>query len=523
MLMVFPIGIYFLTSIVVVIFDRAKLKIGYPWFFALGGATLAWLSLLFSYFRIPLELATPFWQFGRYINDIPALRLDKVSWSYAAAIATLALAVLLTDAARTRWFKPTDWAYSLALTGFGLLAIFSQNPMVLLPAWAALDFIETWILLNLVGSSPHRERVVVVFSIRIAGLVFLLLAVLRAHYRGLALTFDAVPPEVGGYLILAAGMRLGILPPHQAFLEEPHLSRSLGTIVRMIPITSTLVLLTRTAEVGAPTAWTPYLVAASIIAALYGSSAWARSKNELDGRPYWILGMAALAFIAAVYKQPDASLAWGLGLVFSGSVLFLMSYRVPKLLFPGLLGLWGISALPFSPTWGGMAVYQSIPWYLYIPFLLTQILFVFGYIRFSRRAPEPDYHLEAWAWVIYPLGLTIVPLMHIWVGWITSSNTLPEHAMISPIWWGSMLVIGLAVLAIRFLPQRFPLHPQVSSALQDFLSLDWLYKIFWWSYRAIGKLLSSISLILEGEGGVLWALLILILLISVMVQNRIGG
>ena len=132
MLIVFPLGIYFLTSVVVVIFNRAKLKIGYPWFFSLGGATLAWLSLLFSYFRLPLELPLPFWQFGRYVDDIPALRLDQVSWSYAVAVATMLLAVLLTDAARTRWLKSIDWTSSLALTGFGLLAIFAQNQMILL-------------------------------------------------------------------------------------------------------------------------------------------------------------------------------------------------------------------------------------------------------------------------------------------------------------------------------------------------------------------------------------------------------
>ncbi len=523
MLIVFPLGIYFLTSIVVVIFNRAQLKIGYPWFLALSGAALAWLSLLFSYFRLPLDLPLPFWQFGRYIDDIPALRLDRVSWSYAVAVATLALAVLLTDAARTRWFKPKDWASSMALTGFGLLAILAQNPMILLPAWAALDFLETWILLQLVSSSRHRERVVVVFTIRIAGLFFLLLAVMRAHYRGLALAFDAIPPEAGGYLMLAAGIRLGILPPHQAFLEEPRLSRSLGTIVRLIPIASTLVLLTRAADVGAPPAWTPYLVAAAIMAALYGSSAWMRSKNELDGRPYWILGMAALAFISAVYRQPNASLAWGIGLILLGSILFLMSYRVPKLLFPGLLGLLGISALPFTPTWGGMAVYHIMPWFFHLPFLIAQVFFVIGYFRFSRHAPKPDYKLEPWAWVIYPLGLTIVPLTHFWIGWITYSRSLLALGWSSPIWWAGALTIGLAALVMRFVPRKLPLPPRVMSALQDFLSLGWLYRIFWWIYRAIGKLLASISLILEGEGGVLWALLILILLISVMVQRGLGG
>ena len=523
MLIVFPLIFYFLTPIAIVILSRTKLNIGYSWFLALAGAILAWLSLLISYFRLPLELSLPFWQFGRYIDDIPALRLDQIAWSYAIAIATLVLAVLLTDAARSRWFKSLDWASSLAITGFGLLAILAQNPMILLPAWAALDFVETLILLYLVRGSPHRERVVVVFSIRIAGLFLLLLAVMRAHYRGLGLIFDAVPPEIGGYLMLAAGVRLGILPPHQAFLEEPRLSRSLGTVVRLVPIASTLALLARAAVVGAPLGWTPYLAAAAIMAALLGSFAWIRSRNELDGRPFWILGMAALAFIAAVYKQPNASIAWGIGLLFSGSILFLMSYREPKLLFPGLLGLLGISALPFFPTWGGMTLYQFMPWFLHVPFLLTQLLFVLGYIGFSRHAPEPDYKLEPWAWVIYPIGLTILSIMHFWVGWIIIPNSLTTLTWTSPVWWGGALIMGSAVLVKKYFPKRIPLPARVLSSTQKFLSLSWIYSSFWWIFRVFSKLVSSISLILEGEGGVLWALLILILLISVMVQSGIGG
>ncbi len=523
MLMTIPLGIYFLTPIVLVIFNRARLNVGYQWFLALGAAALAWLLLVFSYLRLPLEVTLPFWQLGSYQDDVPVLLLDSVSWSYAVAVATLALAVLLTDAARTRWFKPMSWASGLAFTGFGLLAILAQNPMVLLPAWAAIDLIETWILLNMVSSSAHRERVVVVLTIRLAGIFFLMLAVLRAHFQGFVLAFDAIPPEAGGYLLLAVGVRLGILPPHQAFLKEPRLSRNQGTIVRLIPIASTLVLLTRVADVGAPSTWTPYLAAAALVAALYGSAAWVRSKNELDGRPFWILGMAALAFASSVYGQPIASMAWGIGLLFSGSILFLMSYRVPKLLFPGFLGLVGISALPYAPTWEGARLYGSIPWILLTPFLLAHVLIVLGYVRFALHHHKPDYQLEPWAWVLYLLGLTLLPVMHFGLGWTIRSNTLLRPNWGSMAAWGGVLAVGLATLAARYLPRRLPLPARVMPALQGVLSLSWLYGIIWWVYRAVGKLLAAISLILEGEGGVLWALLMLILLISVMAQRGVGG
>jgi hypothetical protein len=261
-----------------------------------------------------------------------------------------------------------------------------------------------------------------------------------------------------------------------------------------------------------------------------------RSKNELDGRPYWILGMAALAFASAVYGQPIASMAWGIGLLFSGSVLFLMSYRIPNILFPGFLGLVGISALPYSPTWEGVRLYGSVPRIqltLFLLahvllvmgyfFLLAHVLLVMGYLRFALHHHKPDYKLEPWAWILYLLGLTLLPIMHFGLGWITRSNALLSPNWLSLTVWGGALAVGLALLAVRFLPRRLPLPTRVMPTLQGVLSLSWLYAIVWWVYRAVSKLLAAISLILEGEGGVLWALLILILLISAMAQRGVGG
>ncbi|MEN8172837.1 MAG: hypothetical protein ABFS03_08150, partial [Chloroflexota bacterium] len=509
MIIIIPLFIYFLIPIPLLITHRAHIKIGYQWFIALTSAFLAWILLLISYFRLPIRVNLPSWQFNYGLGDIPSLLLDSTSWPYAIAVATIVLAVMLTDVVGMDRVTSRAWASDLSLAGFGLVAILAPSPMILLPAWVALDFIETSILLRLVSNSHQRERVIVSLFIRLIGIFIMLLAVLRTRFLGLAFTFDAIPPVVASYIMLAAGARLGVMPPHQAFLEEPRMRRGLGTILRLIPVAASLVLLTRAAEVGAPITWTPYLIAAAVVAALYGSTSWARAKNELNGRPHWILGVSTLAFIAAVVADPIASLAWGIGLLFSGSILFLMSYRVPKLLFPGILGLICISALPFSPSWGGMGFYQSIPWILQIPFLLSQIFLVLGYIRFAGHAPKPEHQLEPWAWIIYPLGLTLLPIVHFWVGWVSRPSAYAAFNLLSLKWWGGALAVGLAFITISLLYRKLTLPSQVAPFVQKLLSLEWLYGAFWKLYRMLGKLLASISLILEGEGGVLWALILL--------------
>jgi len=49
-------------------------------------------------------------------------------------------------------------------------------------------------------------------------------------------------------------------------------------------------------------------------------------------------------------------------------------------------------------------------------------------------------------------------------------------------------------------------------------SFSWLYQLFWGVYRLVGRFLALINLILEGEGGILWTILLLTLLLSLLGQ-----
>jgi hypothetical protein len=50
--------------------------------------------------------------------------------------------------------------------------------------------------------------------------------------------------------------------------------------------------------------------------------------------------------------------------------------------------------------------------------------------------------------------------------------------------------------------------------------LDWGYQLLWTLYRQLGRVSSLISNILEGESGVMWTLLFLVLFISFFAQGN---
>jgi hypothetical protein len=500
-----------------------RVKAGYQWFLAISIALTSWVLLISSYTPFPRIIPLMSWESGKLFSSSPTLLLDEYSWGFGVAIVTIFLGILLTDIARVREINPNTWAAGMALAGAGLLAIFSGNPLTLLFGWAIIDIAETTALLRQVSDSSHRERVVVAFSIKVVGILIVVSAMIRSSSIVEALSFMDIPSEIGGYLILAAGLRLGVLPPYQLFLKEPPLRRGYGTLVRLVPVAASLILLARVASVGAPPLWEPYVLVIAALAGLYGAFSWISAEDELAGRPFWILGMAAFAVASATRGDPSASKIWGLGLLYSGSVLFLYSARNKWFSVFPLLGWLGFSALPFSPTWHGLGLFSGWNLALSGVFILTQALMVWGYVRYVFREGYHQDEIERWGWIIYPIGLGMIVLTHFGMGIFLGETSPPEGPVVSTLWWGGTFAFSLAAL-LWLLSRRKPSFiPRFGSTLSKLFSFNWLYRTFWWLYQSLSTLVARAALVLEGEGGILWAVLILILLMATIVQRSGGG
>lgn len=524
-LILVPLLILLAASLVMLVIRLYRPRFAYFWLVAAWGVLLSWPSVLLARLRLPLELPLMDWQPAELFPLSPVLLMDRISWPFALSLATLVLAVILTDVARAAEADWRAWANSMTIAALGILAVLAGNPLTLLLAWAIIDLIELIILLGQVRQSRARNRVVVAFSARVAGILLVIWAGAVARASGSPLTFSSISPQISVYLLLAAGLRLGVLPLHMPFLQEVPLRRGLGTLLRLVPVAASLVMLVRSAAVGAPASLSPYLVFLAGLAALYGGLSWASANDELDGRPFWILGMAALSVAAAARAQPEASLAWGIALLLSGGLLFLSSARHRFLLPLSLLGLLGISALPFTPAWQGVRLY-SPPFSPILPiFLIAQALLMIGYLRHALQPGHSLAGMERWTWVIYPWGLALLPLAHFVISWwgqpglVEGSQIFPS--LIST--WPALAILILAGLMVAW-NLRAPLVPlKAINSLRQFFSFNWLYSLLWNGYHTLGRVFAFINLIFEGEGGILWTLLLLTLLLSLLVQRSAGG
>lgn len=520
MFILISVLLLFVTALALAILQVMRPNYRFAWLIAAGGAFLAWVSVLLWQLRMPLLLELPSWGSDALFANSPIFLADHVNWPYALALTTLGLAVILTAVVRENFPAPFPWAGALTLVGFGLLAVLADNPLTLVLVWAALDVTE--LLTQLVSVDGRAsERVVVGFAARAAGIGLVLWAGWMSLGRGTPLDFRSPLPEAGVYLILAAGLRLGVLPLHLGYATESAVRRGFGTTLRLVSAASSIVILARIPAQGITSPLAPVLLLLVAAAGLYAGWMWVRSPDDLSGRPYWVITLASLAIASALRGNPIGSVAWGVAFILVGGALFFSSVQ-HKILQRILLvaGLWGISSLPFSPTASGWGTGADVSWANWIawPMLITaQALLAAGFIRQTLR-PASSVPIDAqiaWARSIYPIGiglpLAVLILLGLF-GWDGARlfGTLP-----------AVLVAAALTAALLWLTPRLPwLNPirahWVRPQQGEPSRLDSFYNAFWNLYRSLGRLSESIAAMFEGDGGILWALLFLVLFLSLL-------
>lgn len=481
------------------------------WLLGTGGVLLAFPLIIASRTQLPIAVQLTTWQPESWLPGGPTLVLDELNWPFALALAALVLAFFLTEVVRAERADWPSWASSLVITAIGLIGVLSGNLLTVVLSWAAIDAAELVILFSQTLGNAARERILAGFLARIAGIFLVIYAALES--TGLSVPLTEIDSFQSGswVLILAIGLRLGILPLQLPLMSSQPAHRSLGTMLRLAPGAAHLALLTRTAAGGAPPDLAPYLLALAALAALFAAISWLLADSELEGRPYWLLGVGALAFAGAVRGYPEASMAWGAAALFSGGLIFLFSTRHRNLLPVVLLGLFNFSGLPFSPSWEGMLLdTPSLPVFT-AAFILAHAFLMAGYLRHALGPGAALERAERWVYLIYPLGLLLLPATHFFgFLWLRPLLTTPAIEQS----WPAFVSLGISAAALAIYQRGFRLPADVTASLQSAVSLGWLYRLVWKLYQGSGRLLSFITGILEGEGGILWALLLLTLLIT---------
>jgi len=464
-----------------------------------------------------------------FANNIEFL-LDDISWSYSLSLITLFLAAILT--ATPRVFNNQNsssedstasnqrWIPILVLVALGLLATMAGNLLTLVIMWVTLDIFEAILAIG----DPNEERtdrLIKSLATRAAGILITIWVITIAYSREISIEIDSATPQMSYFLLLASALRLGVLPKSQLPEGGDNFQRGYITIIRLVPVTSSLMVLSRTNTIGTSEHIIILFIIIACLAGFYGSFSWILAKNEISGISYWILSMSSLSLIASVQGFTTASLSWGIALLLSGGVLFLYSYTNKLIRFIPILGLLGLLGLPFTPSWHGTLIYSpTLPIFLIILIIIIHSAILFGYLKQLLKIRTPMNDIERIATIIYPWGLLLIPFIQylIYIIILTYSSLIGERPpLLHPTW---IVLIPYFIVGVIFILNRrgYKIQTIYLNRILNLLSFNWLYATISWIFQRLGTLINFIDYFFESRGALLWTILFLTLIISLLLQ-----
>ncbi|MHB1119184.1 MAG: hypothetical protein ACYC11_03900 [Bellilinea sp.] len=526
MLTFLPAILLLITALAVFLLRYLPRGTGYSWLTAVTMTLLVWGGVLALHWYTPPVVDISSWQpYDPGTADAIRFSWNSVSWLYSLVLVSVCLVVLMTSGARLQLFSnPLSWSANLVITAAGLVAVLADTSLAMVLSWVLLDGIDLILVQRLSRSWKYSARGITVFVVRTISIFLMITALVVQWFIGIPLEFETMSPLASLFVLLSLGLRLGLVPLNLPYKRDFPFQRELVSNLRLTAHIVGLAALARIPQLSVPGNWLPTLYTVTIIACLYGAAMWVASQDEISGRPYWLLTLSGLAFICVLQGRTEQSAAWGLVMAVSGAGLFLFSSRARGLISIPILGMVALSGLPFTPAsigWDGLVV---------VPFgigdamlIITVALLLFGYGRHALKSGDDFSGLDGWVRVIYPVGFILL-LASGWVGaglglsgGLSAGIVWPAAAasIISALFWAASWRLK-TVAALPLYTQAVGVINSGLNLLIRFLRLSWLYEFLWSIYQGLRRLVAFLTLLFEGEGGLLWSFLLLVLMLTII-------
>jgi hypothetical protein len=252
--------------------------------------------------------------------------------------------------------------------------------------------------------------------------------------------------------------------------------------------------------------------------ALYAGWMWLRGPDVSVARPFWLMGMGSLAAVAILRANPLGATASGNAMVLAGSALFLATTHERRLNRAVVCAVLFCSGLPLTLTaaaWIGNGRAEGV---LLPAFLLAQAMLLAGFFHFAwtgyAATPPPAAASSLGGFyrsgIVLPLVVGLV--LGLW-GWPGASQlgTLGPTAVVilatGALLWGKRRIGLLTPSPMRWTPRA---AERLLSTMEHELARfqDMTHRVA-----------MTITRTLEGEAGILWSLVVLVLFVSLIADR----
>ena len=462
--------------------------------------------------------------------------VGPVPKTFAVDLLLLLLAIEWTGVGR-RPLRRTARASVFLLAAAGLAALFASNGLALILSWAWIDLVSFALLVLLppiyvpedqsAGPAPGAGWAVGSFAFHLLSTFLLLLAFLpELTSRGMgfeALSGAGLNGVAAAAFLAAVLLRLGVLPWQMTLAPAGSQAGGLDVLLRLLSPSIALATLARVwpGHLNLPpnSSVLTWIIVLSTLAIFLAGVGWWVSADPRHGRGILVLGLLSLAGIAAAQGQatvPVLEAAGGLVLLGAGVLLLYRgqgTWQRWSVFWPVCLAIILAGAPLTSGGVLGQALYQSLrtPGLLAVA-LVTAVGEMFLIATTLRIAFLPGEDLppgERTVWFVHYTGLTVL-LIGLVAGTLTAGLADLRQAPLSVLFLFAVELAGGALLARAGRRLREP-GQEAFGAIERFLRLDWLWGAVSSGVQGLLRGIRLADQILSGEGALLWALGISIL------------
>ena len=490
------------------------------WLATAAASLVVWLLVMFIPRNQTIALNWQNWFFASGTHIGLYFQIDARNWGMIAAIMTVHVAFLFTSASKEDFGKDyIFWIAETAAIALTFAMLSAADLWSLIISWTAMD-IGIWFYQLFLRKKFESSRFLRAFMFRFSGSLLLIFATARIAGGGQSLLLKDIPASTSALIFLAALLHSGIFPLPAPEDEGENHASVLDFLTFLLPSISSLFLVTFL-----PNHQISFLLGIILgVGALIGVVllVFISGRAVSETKAVYNLAVSFVLFIAYrfITKTTSGLQGWFiLILVFCTWLLLHERRGKSTILFPVLVMIF-FSGLPFSlMSYGNSGILMSG---FGIPALVSfgmhlYLLLIFARFIFREKADFNDLGTSSQFTYSIALFITISGLA------LIEFHTLAANEVELTDAWAGMLIVILTLgiqLWLRNRPSALPAENRLerinTNKITRLLSFDWL---FIWTNAIMNwtrPLVAGFSLLLEGEGGVLWSIVFLALLVTLI-------
>lgn len=409
----------------------------------------------------------------------------------------------------SRQNAPRENAWLAGMGGACVIGLGSYSAYTLGLTWAILEAFHFYFSYQDQQISSNPRKFIPVALIRLSAPGALITLSLTQSEAGLS-TFAEILNPITGPILIGAGLVgfLGWFLSYKSQEKDPD-ANSAGASENWLSGLMSLMLILRGGEFtgGADLGWLPLILSILLLLSSVAGLLLARSAR------LWFLGCGLMVAVSTFIAGPVSGMSWGLMMSLAAYRLWGLSDQPRKSLILLSLAFFGVLPLPFFPSWLGVGAFSKglagILLGLSAGVLLGSVLLTV-LKNWSAPASEPESDSHPLPAIIGAAVLLVSQIaISFRLGLLAASQGLLGKPLL--IWISLVGLIPVLILGNHLPLKKGQIWLDAGSRVGTGLSRGLRRSI-----RQIDRVVDLFSRVFEGQGGLIWALLIGLFIITLV-------